>query len=191
MLIGYFQSFKYAESSDVFEKMSQLRLETPGQAAQNLIQSAKLERPLIVHLRRGDYLNESSFGLLGGEYYLTSVRDAIESTEVKEIWVFTDDLQEARSLFTGKFDLPVRFLDDVDGSASASLEVMRHGAGYVIGNSSFSWWAAFLRYDKSAQVIAPDPWFVGQEEPKYLIPPSWKRLNGHHFHAIPLQLESE
>jgi hypothetical protein len=191
MLIGYFQSFKYAERPDVFEKLSQLQLMSTGPIARYLIQQAEIELPLIIHLRRGDYSNETSFGLLGVEYYLSSVNDLLKSSETRSIWVFTDDLKEAESLFQGKFDLPIRFIDDVDGSASASLEVMRHGKAYVIGNSSFSWWAAFLRYDTSAKVIAPNPWFVGQEEPKYLIPPSWKRLNGHHFYSAPLQLESE
>lgn len=191
MLIGYFQSFKYAERPDVFEKLSQLRLISPGPTARDLIQQAEIELPLIIHLRRGDYSSETSFGLLGVEYYLSSVNDLLRSSEVRSIWVFTDDLQEAESLFQGKFALPTRFISDIDGSDSASLEVMRYGKAYVIGNSSFSWWAAFLKYDNSARVIAPKPWFVGQDEPKYLIPPSWKRLNGHHFQSTPLQLESE
>jgi len=54
--------------------------------------------------------------------------------------------------------------------------VMRHGKDYVIANSSFSWWAATLRFDRSARVIAPQPWFLGQEEPKDLIFSNWGRM---------------
>jgi hypothetical protein len=191
MLIGYFQSFKYAEHPDVFEKLSKLRIKNPGPKARSLIHQAEIELPLIIHLRRGDYSSETSFGLLGAEYYLSSVNELLRSSSVGAIWVFTDDLQEAESLFQGRFDLPTRFIDDVDGSASASLEVMRYGKAYIIGNSSFSWWAAFLRYDTRARVIAPKPWFIAQDEPKYLIPQNWERLNGHHYVSAPVQLESD
>jgi hypothetical protein len=50
---------------------------------------------------------------------------------------------------------------------------MRNMKGYVIGNSTFSWWAARLKYDHSAVVVAPVPWFKSMNDPEGLIPGDW------------------
>ena len=190
-LIGYFQTHKYAENPEVFSKLQSLTLENPGPATRALVEEAKDQKPLVVHLRRGDYSQEPSFGLIGFDYYFRAIEVILQEASCKSIWIFSDDVSEAERMFKNQFNLTIKFIGDVDNSASASLEVMRHGKGFVIGNSSFSWWSAFLRHDQGATVIAPDPWFKGQEEPKFLIPSSWIRLNGDHFTGSRLQLESE
>ena len=181
LLIGYFQTFKYVEEPTVSKKLNLLRLENPSKQVTDFIMQSKLESPLIVHIRRGDYANESGFGLLGDRYYVNAIKEIMSSTEFNSIWVFSDEIAKVAGVFDDKFDIPIRYFGDVDNSASALLEIMRHGKGFVIGNSSFSWWAAYLRFDKQAKVIAPTPWFAQQDEPRYLIPPDWRRLPGHHF----------
>jgi hypothetical protein len=56
---------------------------------------------------------------------------------------------------------------------------MRLGSGYVIANSSFSWWAARISKFEKNLVVAPKPWFVGIDEELSLIPSDWKRLEGY------------
>ena len=36
---------------------------------------------------------------------------------------------------------------------------------YIVGNSSFSFWAAFLSATESSVVTVPDPWFRNNEHP--------------------------
>ena len=54
---------------------------------------------------------------------------------------------------------------------------MRLGRGYVIANSTFSWWAAYLSLNPGVEVVVPSPWFMGMEDPGELIPPNWKQLD--------------
>ena len=67
----------------------------------------------------------------------------------------------------------------MDNSIGSTLALFRYGAGYVIANSSFSWWAAWSRHDRTAKVIHPKPWFVGLDTPLNLTPPDWESLPGH------------
>ena len=129
--------------------------------------------------------------MLGNQYYVEAVRDLISMNEYKSIWVFSDEISKVIDVFGDNFELPIRYIGDIDESASALLEVMRYGKSYVIGNSSFSWWAAYLRYDKEAKVIAPTPWFAQQSDPNELIPRDWRHRPGHHFFISPLELERE
>jgi hypothetical protein len=189
--IGYFQTFMYAESIKVFEQLQKLELRDGGPQFKELVRSISSESPIVVHLRRGDYINEHSFGLIGIEYYLEAVKELLKSDAYNSIWIFSDDLEEAERLFSGQFAIRSVYIGDVDGSSASALELMRHGKAFVIGNSSFSWWAAYLRYDSSARVFAPAPWFIGQSEPEYLIPNDWIRRNGRHSSNPPLELECE
>lgn len=180
-LIGYFQSYKYIENDKVFALMSQFTLKRPTTEVTKYIELARAEKPIVVHVRRGDYQLEKSFGLLGNNYYEEALDHLLKRNGSRNIWVFSDDIHAAAEIFLKFSDLSIRYLDDFNNSAAHSLEVMRYGSAYVIGNSSFSWWAASLRKDRSAQVLAPLPWFMEAAEPLDLIPPDWDRIDGHHF----------
>jgi hypothetical protein len=51
---------------------------------------------------------------------------------------------------------------------------MRYGSSYIIANSSFSWWGAYLRKNQNAPVYAPNKWFKGMDDPDQLLPPDWR-----------------
>jgi hypothetical protein len=54
-----------------------------------------------------------------------------------------------------------------------TLELMRHGSAYVIANSTFSWWAAFLSYQSGCTKIMPAPWFQNMPSPIGIKPQDW------------------
>jgi hypothetical protein len=159
--------------------MTSLKVREPSQQLLKLGALAKTEEPLIVHMRFGDYRLENSFGLLTQKYYQESVKELWSSGDFKSVWVFSDEIDEARRYLQDTKISEIRYIPDVAKSSAQTLEAMRLGKGYVIGNSSFSWWAAQLSDNVNAKVIAPTPWFIGQDEPSALIPPNWTRRMGH------------
>ena len=171
-LIGYFQSHRYADS--VRELISKFSISEPGTDLEGLRKLAALERPLVVHYRFGDYLLEDNFGLPSFEYYLESITGLWQTNKFQKIWVFSDDLENAKTKFPHELLNHVRWIDQVDSSAASTLEAMREGFGFVIANSSFSWWGAYLAHFRDAPVIAPKPWFQGMDSPIDLIPTNWK-----------------
>jgi hypothetical protein len=174
LLYGYFQSFRWADS--VYER---LMLLTPGFGAQEIIkftELAQIEKPLVVHIRLGDYKNEPSFGLASESYYEIAVKRLWESNAFEKIWVFSDEPELAVTYFPQEFLSHLRWIPEVLGSAAVTLEVMRLGQGYVIGNSTYSWWGAYLSRSHNPPVIAPDPWFANLADPIDLIPLRWNRV---------------
>ena len=170
-LIGYFQTYRFAELNKVKSLMGNLSL--PDQKIFEYTELAKKESPLIVHIRLGDYLQESDFGVLSNEYYDRAISLMVSKYKFEKIWVFSDDIENAKSYVPNRFMALCRWIDDQNDSACLTLEKMRLGFGYVIGNSSFSWWGAYLTRTISAPTVAPHPWFIGMKQPNELIPPNW------------------
>ena len=174
--IGYFQTFRYLECDNLLEDLRNLRISDVGPDLKKLIRDSRLEKPLIVHVRLMDYRDHNAFGILDTSYYSRAFALAKLDAEYKSIWVFSDDLELAKQILPETIRDHARFIGEVDNNPVATLEAMRLGKHYIIANSTFSWWAATLSENPSAQVFAPYPWFYGMDEPRDLIPPNWKRI---------------
>jgi glycosyltransferase involved in cell wall biosynthesis len=173
LLIGYFQSAFWVRSPKVHSILKGLTLINPGPELQKLKVLSESEKPVIVHVRLTDYRQEETFGLLGLGYYSRALDIQLRAQNTESIWVFSDEIEFAREVIPEKFHSQIRWIFEVDNSATATFEAMRLGQSYIIANSTFSWWAATLSKNPFPTVIAPDPWFVGQSSPAGLIHPNW------------------
>lgn len=175
-VIGYFQSAKWFSS----ETLSILREITPVveiEEISHLVRASSLSRPIIVHVRLGDYEQESGIGLLPFDYYLNGLNELIERFPESEIWLFSNDLQKAKSMFSRWQGKSIQYIEDNWNSTAATFEAMRLGHGYLIANSTFSYWSALLSKSSDPFVIAPSPWFLHSKEPREILPPDWKVIN--------------
>jgi len=172
-LVGLFQSKRWPASKDVYSAMTKFEVMDPSEELVLLKKAAFAEEPLVVHVRLGDYLAEDSFGIPSKAYYENAVRLALEKQSYKSVWLFSNDLESARGFLPKNLSIPVREIGDVGDSSAQVLQAMRLGRGYVIGNSTFSWWGAFLSYTEDPQVFFPTPWFKKTHSPENLTPEDW------------------
>jgi hypothetical protein len=77
--------------------------------------------------------------------------------------VFSDDPAQARQVFS---EIPSAvFVDDPEVlSAWESFSLMRRCQHFVISNSTFSWWAAWLSEAEGKQVVTPSLWWKSPEQ---------------------------
>jgi|694.fasta_scaffold115671_2 hypothetical protein len=181
LMFGYFQTFRWVENPVVKNTMMDMHLKSKSNNLDIFKALSDIEKPIVVHVRLGDYQLEQHFGTLSKNYYKLGIEKVMESNICKSIWLFSDDIDEAKKLLPCNIDIPVRLIDQIDDSASVTFEVMRLGFGYVIANSTFSWWAAYLSRNQGVEIIAPKPWFKGTSEPLDLIPKEWERIEGNIF----------
>lgn len=175
-LHGYYQSYKYLQTRDVLNQLMEIKLVSVHEELARYRQMSETAHPLVVHVRRGDYKTESNFGLLGPKYYESAIDLLWRTDTFKEIWLFSDEPDLALQLIPTHYKSYVRVMPDFDGIPATTLEIMRLGSGYVIANSSFSWWGAALSKNPNATVVSPDKWFKALNDPLDLIPPNWLRL---------------
>lgn len=176
LLIGYFQSYRYSDEQKVIEEMRKFKF-SEGSPRFNLAHGNAVRlNPIIFHVRLSDYFNEPTIGVLSRKYFQSAIREVTKSRNCP-IWVFSDDPDKARNYFEIKSSVKIDFFGPEDFSTLETLELMKNASSLIISNSTFSWWAARLSSSQTEMVIAPDPWFSGQDDPIDLIPDGWKCLS--------------
>jgi hypothetical protein len=170
---GYFQTHLYVDAIKE-EFVSQLTLKNESKALKTFLSLARIENPLMIHVRGGDFKSHvNSTGLLSFQYFQKALEIGTRITEPSHIWFFSDDEEFCdETIDKLKIKNCRRIYPNSGLSPVETLVLMSNGSGIIISNSTFSWWAAYLSM-RSEFVIAPDKWFRNMEDPTHLIPPSW------------------
>jgi hypothetical protein len=177
-LVGYFQNSKYLDFLAKREIEINLSLKNSSVWFQEFQARARVKKPIIVHLRRGDYLNYAdTIGVLDFQFFLNALQLIPHFSEPEtEFWIFSNSLSAA-SDFARFADLPesrTEIIQPPDKSPDAeSMLLMTLGAALVISNSTFSWWGAYLN-DETSQIISPKKWFRNLDDPTFPKKDGWK-----------------
>lgn len=176
VLFGYFQTHKWKNSEYVERTLYELQNLNKRDVVEEYEKKSNLEKPLVLHIRLGDYRREPTFGILGLDYFEEALSTAFKVADFSSIWLFSDEPDEAVRMIPSKYLHKVRIIPEIEGSPTLTYEVMRLGHGYILSNSTFGWWAAFLSKCSPRIVVAPKPWFIGISEPNELIPSPWVKI---------------
>lgn len=171
-LRGYFQSWQTVQQAVDLGAPRRPALKRPSEWLAAMSARARDERPIAVHVRRGDYAKVDEFGLLGPAYYEAAVALLRDRGVDGPVWLFSDEPDIARQALGRYADAEV--VASPDGPATEML-AMSYAAAHVIANSTFSWWGASMN-DPGTPAIAPEPWFANGPEIEGLIPPAWTTL---------------
>ncbi len=176
ILIGYFQSEIAAQEIKKIKKS--LFQGVCEELYQKYLLLSQEEQPILVHVRLGDYLAEDSFGIMSAEYYRESITNLWQSGRHKKIWLFSDQPNDAMARIPKELRDKTRLIDSEILESAETLRIMTVCKAFVIANSTFSWWAAYLRNEFESPVFSPKPWFKALPEPTNLIPSEWNRRQG-------------
>ena len=168
-LVGYFQSDYWPSLLSENNELQNIRLVV--KEGPIISRQSEENRVLALHVRLGDYAFEPDIGILDTSYFETAIDSISEANAIDEIWLFSDEPLLALDRLSNKWKAITRVVPEA--GSSATLDCMRNADYYVISNSTFSWWGAFLARRSKALVIAPNPWFKALPEPQKLRPPSW------------------
>jgi hypothetical protein len=172
-LTGYFQSLSYLQNS----RNDKPKLKNPTDWFCETKKAIYSERPIIIHYRAGDYFNhKDSFGVLDSKYYLESIESLKAELRLRDIWVFSDDIERAQAQLTGLSGRQITWVSPPTNSPDVeSLLLMSYGAALIMSNSTFSWWAAYWA-DSPAEIICPEQWTKNNEFNPDFILPSWTKI---------------
>lgn len=132
--------------------------------AQDYMDLIKDTNSVSIHIRRGDYLDlDHFFRVIPIDYYKAAITQIIKTVNNPSFFIFSNDINWVKENFDFIND-PI-FVDhtkcrNYSGYADIEeYELMKNCKHNIIGNSSFSWWAAYLNQNNNKIVIAPKKWF--------------------------------
>lgn len=180
-LMGYWQSYKYFEDIRSI-LLSELTPKSPlNPKYQDYLKKMRATSSVMIHVRRGDYVHLSSaakvHGFIGLNYYQIGMNKLLEQNSNIEFFVFSDDLEWAKSNLP--FQEKISFIESIDSDDAVvqELELMTHCKYHLIANSSLSWWGAWLRKENGGTVICPKHWTndlnMNWDD---LLPNAWERI---------------
>lgn len=171
ILIGYFQTHCWVARPGVLDGIRQLIDASAPQSLKD--NSTKEEFRIAVHVRLGDYLSESSFGIPNLSYYRESLGLVLASQTKFLITLFSDDPKKALRWIPTQMIEHLEIFDDKGLISLETLVCMSRSDSLIIANSTFSWWAATLSTANPAYIVAPTPWFANAASPIKIIPDNW------------------
>lgn len=150
---GFFQSEKYFEKyREEIIQLFKLKEESTEYIKNKYINLVDKES-CTIHIRRGDYLTAREMKVLDIQYYNKAV-DYLGKN--RQYIIFSDDIKWCKDNLT---HIPNKVFIE-EGNDLLEMYLMSLFSYHIIGNSTFSWWGAWL--SESKITVAPNPktnWF--------------------------------
>jgi len=174
---GFYVTYRYLELLQQSGQFETVKLKRPSDWFLQLEAEARLTNPVMIHIRRGDFLDaKDTLGVLREEYFANAIANLPDGLKENPYWIFSNDISHVMewTVFDGE---KVKFIyQAADGDPAESLKLFTLGSACIISNSSFSFFGAMLS-ERPVTVICPEPsakdtthamaeWF----------PPAWTRI---------------
>ena len=154
-LDGYWSSPKYFSNSI----NSEFSFKDPIiNESTSLLQDILSSNSVLLNIRRTDFLNGNFHGVFEKDYILNSINKLNKTEDNLKFFIFSDDIQWCQD---NLFDIPNSVIVDhahKGNKFSNYLQLMTNCKHFIIPNSTFAWWAAYLSQNQNKKVIHPEIW---------------------------------
>jgi hypothetical protein len=176
-LKGYWQTYKYFEQFESIMRNDFSFTNKVSGSAEEMLNKIKSCNSVLINVRRTDYLNTDYHGVMGNDYINKGVNIINSKIDNPHYFIFSDDIQWCVDNI--KLDKPMTIVDHSykGDKFGYYLQLMIACKHFIIPNSTFAWWAAWLNPDRNNMVITPYNWFTDPNiNTSDLILPSWMRI---------------
>jgi hypothetical protein len=127
-------------------------------------------------MRFGDFLDIPELNVITREYFANSLALARAHLPNSKVWIFSNDYEKARDFLGETYSEEFKEVNPDNFTPAQILELLKLGSSYIISNSTFGWWGAYLTHNPHSLVCVPSSWYATMISPKNLIPSTWERI---------------
>lgn len=155
-LIGWFQSEKYFNV-----ELTKTYLKFQPELVKGVVEKYKnalTKKNILISVRRGDFVNHPYYFQLDYTYYFLAITTQFPDWRERNLIFTSDDIHYCKSHF--KFLKNAIFVEK-----SNAIEQLVLGGlcdDFIISNSTFSWWQAWLGERETTKIIRPIQNFRGK-----------------------------
>ena len=149
----------------------------------NKYEEAFKKQTILLSIRRGDFVNHPDYFQVPIKFYLGALIKHFANWEDYNLIVLSDDVEYCKFHFDC---LPNTYF----GGGLNAVEQLCLGSlcnHFIIGNSTFSWWSAWLGEKENSKVITPIKNFRGEKakelNDKDYFPARWTKFDFENFKA--------
>jgi len=159
-IYGYFQSESYfKDSADTIKKYFKVTDDLTNKES-DYLKKIKNAESIAVSMRLGDdYFKCKDLNVCSPDYYILAIKEMAKLiADVNRVFfIFSDDIEKAKVILADFNELTFIYIEDMKDYQG--LRLMYNCQHFIIPNSSFSWWGAYLSDNKDKIVIGPKRWF--------------------------------
>jgi hypothetical protein len=144
-----------------------------------LISNAHLfeNNPIFISVRRGDFVYHPHYYQLPYRYYFLALTHNFKDWKERNLVFMSDDIGYCKFHFG--FLKNAVFVENL--SAIEQLAIASQGIDFIISNSTFSWWMAWMAEKKESKIIRPIKNFRGtfavEHDDSDYFPSRWKSFD--------------
>lgn len=157
LLCGYFQSKKYfpLANEDVRSRFAlrDMLSDYPG------IDMLRKQNSVCISVKVEHNVGSSLYAVCGKEYWQEAIKYVISKVPDPLFFVCSDNVDYVREnlIDCSKFNVVFQDRNQPVYKTLAAMACCRH---FIIGNTSFGWWAQYLSECQEKIVVAPDRWML-------------------------------
>ena len=180
-LVGAWQSESYfSDLKEEIKKIFKFKMAIP-ESSKEIFDQINNVNSVCVNVRRGDYITSpiysKNIGALQPTYYNSGINWMEEKLSSPHFFVFSDDVEWCKSNIVSKSPLHFIGHEHAGVKFNTYIQLMSKCKHFVISNSTFAWWAAYLGEKENTNVVAPVKWSRSDEFfPKDIIPGRWIKM---------------
>lgn len=178
---GYWQSEKYFKEIELVIRKEFTFLNDLDEHGKEMAERIASVNAVCLNVRRGDYVLIPSVnqhhGVCDVDYFMRAVKVITGKIDNPYFFIFSDDLEWCQANL--RFDYPFIVVGHkyAGKKFGQKLNLMTRCKHFIISNSSFGWWAAWLNPNPGKVVVAPMCWFRNTRvNTTELLPSEWIRI---------------
>ena len=176
-LIGFWQSEKYfLDIEETIRRDFTFNFELDYET-KKMLETIESSSSVCVWVRRKEYVGHPMFDTCDTEYFHRGILRIAREIKDPHFFIFSDDLEWCQNNLRTQYPLTFVSHKYAGKQYECYFRLMCSCRHFVIANSTYGWWAAWLSKNPNKIVIAPKKWFGDKSrDTTDVVPETWIRI---------------